>query len=364
MSKTVTSNAYYDVGKDLEACPNAWLYVVIGGRNTGKTYGALKHYLERKERNVFVKRTMEDVDLLCAGNSLKTKNNTAEADLSPFKPINRDLGTKIKAYKIQSGLGGFYKEGEDGAEGLPVSYLVALSAVQKVKGFDMSDAEAIIFDEFIPQPWERINRKEGEQLMDLYKTIARDRSLRGRKELKLICLANAVNVWNPTCEILEITDIIADMQTKRKETVYLEDRGIFIRMLVTSREMMEAEKETGIYKAMKDTAWGRMAFSNEFGYNDFSSVKRVALKGYRPLVEVSYKQKTWYLWNNENNLYLCESRGACEESYNLDRETDQKNFYYNWVIDLQNASMEGRLLYAKYTMYDLITNYKRRFIIT
>ena len=363
MSKAKT-DLYYEIERDLRDYPDAWCYVVIGGRNTGKTYGVLKHYLKNKERIVFTKRTMQDVDTLCAGNTLNSKPKRAEADLSPYKSLNRDMGTNVKAYKIEPGLGGFYHETEEGAAGLPVAYLAALSAVQKIKGFDMSDAEALVFDEFIPQPWERINRKEGEQLMDLYKTISRDRVLRGRGELKLICLANAVNVWNPTCEILEITDVIADMQASKREVVYLEERGIFIRMLVTSRDMMDAEKGTGIYKAMKNTPWGKMAFSNEFGYNDFSSVRRVALKGYRPVIEIIYKMRSWYLWQSEEKFYLCESRGNVQQSFDLEKETDQKNFYYEWVIDLQNASMEGRLLYSKYTMYDIITNYKRRFIVT
>ena len=361
MKHQMKTNAYYEVEKDLKDYPDAWCYVIVGGRNTGKTYGALKHFLENNERIVFTKRTMQDVDTLCAGNTLNSKPKKAQVDLSPYKSINRDMGTNVKAYKIEPGLGGFYHETEEGAAGLPVAYLAALSAVQKIKGFDMSDAEALIFDEFIPQPWERINRKEGEQVMDLYKTISRDRVLRGRGELKLICLANAVNVWNPTCEILEITDVIADMQAKKREVTYLEERGIFIRMLVTSREMMDAEENTGIYKAMKNTQWGRMAFSNEFGYNDFSSIRRVALKGFRPIIKLTYKMKEFYIWQNEEKLYMCESRGEAPQEFDLDKETEQKNFYYEWVIDLQNASMEGRLLYSKYTMYDLITNYKLRF---
>ena len=177
--KRKQNKVYYDVADDLKAYPDAWVYCVIGGRNTGKTYGGLKHFLTQDEPIVFTKRTNDDVDLLCAGNTFGRKGSDAEVDFSPYKSINRDLGTKVKAYKIQTGRGGFYKTSEGEAVGSPVSYLVSLNAVHKVKGFDMSDAKAIIVDEFIPQPWERVSKNEGLQVLELYKTVSRDRVLRG-----------------------------------------------------------------------------------------------------------------------------------------------------------------------------------------
>ena len=127
--------------------------------------------------------------------------------------------------------------------------------------------------------------------MDLYMTVARDRHLRGKPELKLICLANATNVFNYTCEVLEVTDIIADMTVKKREVFYDEDRCIFIRLLKTPEEMLEDDKKTGMYKSMYNTAWGRVAFENEFAYNDFTNVGKIALKGFKPMIELKYKNK-------------------------------------------------------------------------
>ena len=355
---------YYDVTKDLNDYPDAWAYIIIGGRNTGKTYGALKHQLDIEKPHVFVKRTNDDVELLCSGNHLGDKEKKYAIDLSPYKSLNRDMGTNIKAFKVDNGIGAFFNaDSEDGAVGAPVGYLLSLNAIHKYKGFDLSECTSIIFDEFIPQPWERTNRKEGEQLMDLYKTVARDRELRGLPELKLICLANAVNVFNYTCEILEITDLIADMSIKGQETVYIDDRGIFIRILKTSDAMKAAEAKTGIHRAMQGTAWGNMAFENEFGYNDFSNIKKVALKGYRPIVELTYKQKKIYIYNNGYDYYICHSPGKCENVYNLNLEMDIRAFYLDFVIDLLNASTRGLVKYEKYSYYDIIVNYKRRFIV-
>ena len=361
----VDESIYYKIGKDLEAYPNAWAYLVIGGRNTGKTYGALLEYLDRGETIIFIKRNNNDIDTLTAGNQLGKKAAEYEIDLSPYKPINRDKGTHIKAFKIKDGLGAFYKVNDEGsATGMPIAYLVSLFAVSKIKGFDLSEATAMIFDEFIPQPWDRIQRKEGEQLMDLYKTVSRDRVERGLPELKLICLANAVNVYNPTMEILELTDQVTEMSVKHRDIYYDNDRGIMMRLLKTPDKMIKKEQETGLYKSMKNTNWGRMAFDNEFGYNDFTRVKRTALKGYRPICQLTYKIKTWYVYvNDEGKFYMCSSRAKTDKVYNLNTETGARLFYYDFVIDFLEATIEERMTYEKYGMYDLIMNYKKRFTI-
>ena len=353
---------YYNIGEDLEEYPHAWCFIIVGGRNTGKTYSALKYYYDKKEPVVFLKRHNKDIDLLCAGAKIGDKAPQFELDLDPYKPLNRDLNINIKAFKIDDGIGAFYETDAEGmAKGKPVGYLLSLFAVSKWKGFDLSECQAIIFDEFIPQNWDRLNRTEGEQLMELYKTVDRDRTIRGGGELRLLCLANAVNVFNYTAEVLEVTDTIAEMSIHKTETLYQDGRGIFIRILETPEEMLEAEKKTGIYKAMEGTAWARMAFGNEFAYNDFSNIRKMALKNFRPFLHLHYKQKDFYIYSKDGLFYMCTARASCPVEYDLNKEMHQRAFWYNECITLVNAAIDGRMLFEKFTMYDLITNYKKRF---
>ena len=352
---------YYNIEDDIKAYPDAWCYAIVGGRNTGKTYGTLKYHLLEKLTTCFLKRTNKDVDLLCLGHRLGEKSGNYEVDLSPYKSINRDLGTHVMAYKIDDGLGAFYEDVDGSPSGKPKSYLLSLNAVHKYKGFDLSECYSITFDEFIPQNYERVSSKEGEQLMELYKTVARDRVERGKEELKLFLLANAVNVFNYTFDVLEITDVVAEMNIKHQHSLYIEDRGIFIRLLETPEEMMQYEKQTGIYRAMGATAWGRMAFGNEFAYNDFSNIKRVSLKNYKPLIELNYRSKTFYIYVGNSGYYMTTCKNKMPFVYDLDKEMDQRRFYYEQCIDLLNASIEGRMYFDTYSMYDLIVNYKKRF---
>lgn len=354
------NNYYYNIDNDVTD-NNYWCYIIIGGRNTGKTYSSLKSCYLNKRKFVFVKRTLEDVDLLC---DYKKKENEPDADFSPFKSINRDLGCNVRAYKVKKGVGGFYNCNEDNdPEGAPIGYVVSLSGVSKVKGFDLSDCDWLIFDEFIPQPWDRINRMEGNQLLDLYKTVSRDREHRGKPALKLICLANATKISNPVCNTLEITDKLVDMQVNNSSYYKDIERGIFVHQIKDNEAFIEEEKKSQIYKAMASTDWGRMALNNEFAYDDFTAVKHSNLKGYVPIIGVKFKSKTYYIYNKEGSFYMTLAPARVQRIYNLKIENDQKAFFIDWVIDLQEASIDGRLLFEQYSMYDLIMNFKSFFKI-
>lgn len=362
------NNYYYDVERDLNEYDNCWLYVVVGGRNTGKTYSSLKYCIENNKKFVFVKRTNKDIQMLCAGHKIggKLESYSNEVDFSPFKPLNRDLHYGIYAFSIPKldGVAAFWRTDEEGQPaGAPVGYLASLSSVADLKGFDMSDADLIIFDEFIPQPWERVSRSEGEQIMELYKTVSRDREHRGIKPLKMVALANAVNIVNPLMQVTEITDIVVDMAVKDVEITALEDRGILIHQLHNHDEFDKTERESMLFKAMGETNWGEMAFGNKYAYNDFTNVERRYLKKYKPVCEILYKRNHWYIYRNDEKYYICASAHQGTELYNLNLENDQKRFYLDWDMELQAECIDGNVKFETYVMYDLIVNYKRIFHI-
>lgn len=362
---------YYSIIEDIAKYPDAWCYVTVGGRSTGKTYGALKDCYLKHRKFIYVKRTNKDIDLLCAGSgSIGVKSNQYGLDLSPFKSINRDLGCNVKAFKIKEGLGGFWEceKDQDGNEqpiGDPIGTLISLNSVSKFAGFDMSDSDWLIFDEFIPRPWEKVNRKEGDQLMDLYKTVCRDREHRGKDPLKLICLANAVNISNPVSNILEVTDIMADMACKDLEYIYIEDRGILLHKLHASKEFEDQEQKSAIYRAMGGTEWGAMAFENSFAYNDFTAVIKGQLKGFKPVCSYTYKHKDYYIYQRDGIYQFTYARynDKNKPHYNLAIENEQKKFYYDYALDLRNECINGNCRFEAYSMYDLIVNYRKIFII-
>lgn len=343
---------YYNVEDDLKKYPEAWCYIIIGGNSTGKTYSTLWHEYQNKRSFAFVKRTNDDVDILCASNK--------KVDLSPFKAINRDKGINVGCQKITKGIGAFYDRVDGEIDGAPIGYVMSLNAVGSVKGFDVSEIKDIIFDEFIPQPWERTDRKEGDKTLVLYRTISRDREHRGSEPLRLICLANATRIFNPLLEVLELIDIVSNMKLMRQTYHY--DRGIMIHLLDDMDDFKDTEKKTAIMQAMKDTDWGQMALNNDFAYDDFTCIGHTSLKGYVPLYGFSYKKKTWYVYEKNQNIYICKSK-ANIKIYDLSREVEQRQFYIDKILNLKSAMIESRVLCCDYTCYNLILNYKKYFAI-
>lgn len=353
---------YYELKRDIEKYPDAWAYMVWGGRNTGKTYSALSYMLELGCKFVFVKRTIEDCKLIISGSGkIGTKISSFGADFSPFKAINRDKGTQILPFSIYEGyIGGFWSCSESKPVGEPIGYLTPLSAVSKVKGFDLSECDFIIFDEFIPSPWEKINREEGKQLLDLYMTIARDREHRGRKPLKLVCLANPTQVNCPVLQELEIADDASEMSLLGEEYRY--KRGILMHQLRMSKEFIDTEEEMPAVKAMEGTAWRATTMGEGFAYNEMGMIKRVALKGFRCCLHIIYRKQNWYLYEKEGLWYVCKSvNKPTDGTIDLNKDADIRKFYMEYVIDLKEEYIDGRVLFQTYTMYDVIINYKKFF---
>lgn len=351
------NDGYYHFSQDLEKFPEAWCYIVWSHRGPGKTYSAL-WYSYNNYPIIYMKRTSEDVELICS-------TDKYGFDASPYVPINRDKGTNIKARAIKNGIGGFWNVSEDGEpSGLPVSYILSLNAVKRFKGFDFSMCEWILLDEFIPQVGEIVKRGEGEMLLDLYMTIARDRQKRGRKPLKLVLFANAEEISTPITNTLEVVDIMADLNATGEAYYYDEQRGIMLHHITREEYPMKESEKVGIYSAMAGTAWGAKAFEGSFTNNDFTNVSKNNLKGYRPFIHLHYKNKDYYIYiNDAGQYYMTESRASCIFEYDLNKENDRKLFYIEHGITLRRECIEDRFKFQKYSMYDLIANYTKIFKI-
>lgn len=349
------NDGYYHIGKDFEDYPGNWCYITYSRRGPGKTYSLLWYCYYNKIPLIYMKRTIEDVNLICSSNDYGF-------DPSPYVPINRDKGTNIKALKIKDGIGAFYEYDDDGPVGLPVAYILALSAVKRYKGFDFSQCGVICLDEFIPQIGERYNHQEGSMLLDVYMTVARDREKRGKEPLKLVLFANAEEISSPICNELEVVDDIANLNASGCSHYYNYERGIIIHHITEDEFPITEHEKSGIYKGMLNTAWHAKSFGGEFANNDFSNIVRINLKKFKCLYKLHYKTHDYYIYNHPNGMfYMCETKNKPILEYDLNLENDQKLFYADQWIDLREACINGQFKFAKYSMYDLIINYRKFF---
>lgn len=351
---------YYHLLADLILYPLAWCYLIWSKRGPGKTYSALWLCYYSNIKFIYMKRTNQDVDLI-----LKDVEKL-DFDASPYKALKRDKNIKVVGVKIDEGFGAYYEADEEGQPGRLLCYVLSFNKVQQYKGFDFSDCEFIIFDEVIPQAGERIKRAEGTLLLDLYMTVSRDRLKRGRLALKLIMFANAEQISVPVTNELEVVDQMADLNASGQTHLFLEKRKILLHH-ITNEEVpiSEAEKD-GIYVGMEGTSWFEKSFNGSFANNDFTNITKRSIKRCIPLIEVLYKTHSYFIYYNEekDKYYMCTIPARAREYYNLNRENEQKKFYVDYVIDLCEACIEERFKFEKYSMYDLIMNYRKFFNIT
>ena len=357
-----TSDGYYHFGKDVFNFPDAWCYVVWSRRGPGKTYSALWQHVYKDFPIIYAKRTVEDVNTICAG------TNSANMDLAPYVPITRDKLVDIEPEKISNGLGAFYKVVNDEKVGDAISYCLALNKIKSVKGFEASRCDWLVLDEFIPQIGERINHREGEQLLDLYMSIIRDKVKRGGNELKLVLFANAEDISTPITRELEIIDDMAFLNnSKEYNYMYLKEKGIMLHHIINEEvpAVRMQDNQLGIYKAMKDTAWGKKTFEGEFANNDFSNVCKMSLKSMVGFCKLEYKAHNYYIYlrPSDGMYYMTDSPVKCQYEYNLYKENDQKRFYTELYFVLREACVNDLFKFKKYSMYDLIINYKKFFAV-
>lgn len=100
--------------------------IAIGGRGTGKTYGALESSIEDGVTFAFMRRTQTQLDII------------NRPEFSPVKPVCRARGWQITSAPIARGLTAYYYyEVEDDRQrllGSPLGYNIALSTVANIRG--------------------------------------------------------------------------------------------------------------------------------------------------------------------------------------------------------------------------------------
>ena len=347
---------YYHFEDDLKKYPDAWLYSVWSKRGPGKTYSSLWYAYSQNIKFIYMKRTDRDVDLITSGAD-------RGIDFSPYKPINRDKGINVRPVKISDGFGAFYNfNDENEPEGLPVAYILSFNKIRQYKGFEF-ECDWIIFDEFIPMKGERLNRAEGELLLDLYMTASRDRQARGKGSLKLIMFANAEEISTPITNEIEIVDHMADLNASGRTHLYIEDRQILLHHITNEEVPIIETEKNGIYRGMYGTAWYEKSFEGSFSNNDFTNVSKRTIKRSSGYIHLHYKSNDFYIYLNKETgfYYMCYRPIRCLFDFDLNRENEQKLFWLSYGIDLRYSCIEERMKFETYSMYDLIMNYKKFF---
>ena len=317
-------NGYIDIEKILRL--EQPFNFVVGGRGTGKTYGALKSAYESDIRIMLMRRTQAQCDLV------------NKPEFNPYKAINTDIGSNVTVKSISKYNSKLVEETEE-SERL-VGYTCALSTISNMRGFDASDVKLLIYDEFIPEKHERSLKNEGSAFLNAYETINRNRELKGDKPLQVLCLANAFNIANPIFLELGLVGKSEKMRQSGQEIYINRERGIVL-VLLQHSSISSAKADTALYK-ISAGSFSKFALSNDFVYNNNENIKSKPLKEFKLLCTVGeihvYKHKS------KREYYVSEHRTGTAPEFTSD-EVGLNRFRKNYGLILYSAYMRNKVTF-------------------
>ena len=298
----------------------AWLIVLIGKRQVGKTYGCLQQMLKRKKSFLLLRRTTTEL-----------KTIVSNPKFNPFKPFYPEY----KVDMFHSGENTFsiceYSLDNDGKaiQGQELGVATSLSQIAKVRGFDGSVFTDLVFDEFIPEKGVVTKHSEGDDVLNALTTIGGNRELNGSPPLRCWFLANTNNIDSYILNALNLTDDVLYARRKHKEELMLDDGTLIIQP--NSTKIIEKRKETALIRRInKNGEFYKMAIENEWSYDDSPYIKNMPLKGMQPAW--GYDDSI-FAWKHPGGYYICRApfRGHSDCKYDGSR-TDRERLALEWNI--------------------------------
>lgn len=298
---------------------------MIGARGIGKTFGALSFCLQNHIKFVYMRTKAETVKKL------------SNPEYNPFKPINDRIGSHIEIMnKRTGGVVKFHDIDNDET----IGYMLPLSTFANFRGFDLSDIDVILYDEFIPELNERPLKDQASILFNAYETANRNRELQGKSPMKLICMSNANTIFNDIFMYLKLTKKVYEMVKKHKQYYYDVERDYTIYCLQDS-PISQQKRQTALYKLTSGTEFESMAIDNEFSIENEELIKSYNINGFKPVCSVG----ECFFYVNGNDMYYMTTfqKGVFTKRYGTEKNS-LLNFKHN-NYQLWSAYLDNRLFF-------------------
>ena len=309
----------------------AWLRVIIGKRQVGKTYGTLQYMITSGRRFILMRRTIEEVQFL-----------GANPTVNPFAVFAPDHNIRMdRAGKILN----IYDEDRD----MQIGICLGLPTVATIRGFAAQGFTDIVYDEFIPERHVLSRKTEGDALLNAYTTINGNRELQGKPPVNLWLLANTNNIDSSVLQVLGLIDPVLKMREKGRE-LQVKD-GVLI-CQPNSEKVTELRRKTMLMAHLEKTKSAErftgMALENEFSYNDQTLVGKMPLGGLKPLCGIGMA----YVWQRDDGfLYICRAPHRTEIYEDSEYMRERFRDDYWWIFDQYRS---GEIRFADLHLLEFI----------
>lgn len=324
----MSENFYFDI-KNRSAMP---FQVYIGGRGIGKSYSALRELAistPSDEKWIYMRRTGKEIEAC----STEFGN--------PFKTVNKDFGTSIVPESGGKGAAEFFYDYSDEDNPVLVGYGVALSTFAGLRSMDLSDVTITVFDEFIPERQVKRIKAEGDALLNFYETVNRNRELQDRPPMRLILLANAIDLSNPILETLEIISEIENMISHGEHRRTIPQRGLYIER-VGKVGVTNAKKHTALYK-LANADFTNDTLNADFLSADLSTIlKNPNLREYKPI----FRFGDYVVFRSSQSFHVTKSEVTVAKSFPESAGIKVRTFF---APTYRVARAYGNITFADYT---------------
>lgn len=278
----IYKNDYLNMDKIINL-PYTFIFIV-GGRGIGKTFGALDYVVRNNIKTILLRRTQSQLDII------------NKAEFAPIKPICDNIGYSYHVSPITKQSAGYYINEDN----LPLITTAAVSTISNMRGFDATDREIIIYDEFISERHERPIKNEAEAVLNAYETINRNRELSGHKPVKFIALANSNDIMNPLFIYLKLINPVSNMIKRGAEMWADENRNVCVIMPQRS-PISDKKLNTSLYKLAGDSDFRNMAIENEFSNAENENIKNYPLREF--CLKYTIGELNIYEHKSNNTMY-------------------------------------------------------------
>lgn len=315
----MNKNEYYNGADILNA--DEPINFCVGNRSAGKSYYwkryCVKRFIQAGEQFIYIRRRQADIDMA-------------------MPTFFEDIGNEFPGWHMEYKAGVIYLGFED-ENVSPVGYAFALSMLHKVKSMPLEKVVNIIYDEFIPDNGQYLKPTdpafEPQMLLSLYMTVARGYNKPIRDEVKIICIANLVSMYNPYFSFFGI-----DMTDKKK----FHGQGVFCELFKNNAVSDEIRKSK-IGAVLDNTRYGEYALDN----------KALADSNRHVIDKIPLNVRPWFcLYVYNWYMFLCDDLGRLYVRLGYDKTMKYKYFIIPPPDDNTAQNFRGDVVKACRAYYD------------
>lgn len=269
--------------------------IAVGGRGTGKTYGAkkltIKKAIKNGEQFIYLRRYKDE---------LKLARNTFFADVQ-----NEFPDTDFRIHGNEAQMSPASEKDNKKREWQTIGYFIALSVAQSFKSVAFPLVTTIIFDEFIlEKSATHYLPDESVIFNNFYSTVDRYKD-----KTKVFFLANSVSITNPYFMAYKIEPKNADKNGFIKMA-----EGFMVCHFIESKEFESEVYQTVFGKFIKGTEYADYAVGNQFSDNhDALIADKTSNAKYLFTLEVG--QSTFSVWYDvSTGEYNCKAKRPKNEN--------------------------------------------------